>query len=116
MQLWIGYETSLKPGSNALGRQMCLAWNHRPLNSALSMRRSVQAVDAVERLRENLYEEQVLLVQTMCATHQMILTPQQVCGPCSILAFVIGALRLLLPEDEMSSRNLIEIGPARHQS
>lgn len=37
-----------------------------------------QAMEAVEKLRSNLRQEQIMLVQTMCATFQQHLAPHQV--------------------------------------
>ena len=35
-------------------------------------------LDAVDRLKKNLHKEQGLLVQTLCASHQKLLAPEQV--------------------------------------
>ena len=38
----------------------------------------LQAIEAVERLNDNLRQEQAMLIQSMCANHQQVLAPEQV--------------------------------------
>jgi len=40
--------------------------------------RHPQALEAVEKLKANLRQEQTLLIQSLCQGHQAILAPEQV--------------------------------------